>query len=125
MWDVKVDKLRFMLVIVVLHYALYYMYCIFSLCHMTCSTKNRDIIQIWTCDEANMEFYGSEATILSEAKPRSILLPKIYRTHIARHHWSIFALLYVGSIATKILLLFSYIHTLQLHMKILVIICNM
>ncbi len=24
-----------------------------------------NIIQIWTCDEGNMEFYGSEATILT------------------------------------------------------------
>ncbi len=34
-----------------------------------------------------MEFNGSEAT--------TILLPKIHKTHIARHHRSIFALLYV------------------------------
>ncbi len=53
------------------------------------------IIQIWTCDEGNMEFYGSEATILTEAKLRSILLPKIHKTHIGGHHSSIFALLYV------------------------------
>ncbi len=38
-----------------------------------------------------MEFYGSESTILSEAKPRSISLPKIHKTHIGRHHSSIFA----------------------------------
>ncbi len=25
-----------------------------------------DIIQIWICDEGNMEFYGSEATILTD-----------------------------------------------------------
>ncbi len=42
-----------------------------------------------------MEFYGSEAAILTEAKQRSILLPKIHKTHIARNHRSIFALLYV------------------------------
>ncbi len=47
-----------------------------------------------------MEFYGSEARILTMAKPkvnlpRSILLPKIHKTHIARHHRSIFALLHV------------------------------
>ncbi len=54
-----------------------------------------DIIQIWTCDEGNMEFYGSETTILTEAKPMSILLLKIHKTHIARHHRSIFTLLYV------------------------------
>ncbi len=42
-----------------------------------------------------MDFYGSEATILTEAKPRSILLSKIHKTHIAQHHQSIFALLYV------------------------------
>ncbi len=50
-----------------------------------------NIIQIWTCDEGNMEYYGSEATILTKAKPRSILLPKIHKTHIPRHHRSIFA----------------------------------
>ncbi len=48
-----------------------------------------------------MEFYGSEATILTEAKLRSILLPKIHKTHIARHHKSIFALLYVKSLWFK------------------------
>ncbi len=42
-----------------------------------------------------MKFYGSEATILTEAKLRSILLQKIHKTHMARHHRSIFALLYV------------------------------
>ncbi len=41
-----------------------------------------DIIQIWICDEGNMEFYGSEATILTEAKPRSILLLKIHKTQL-------------------------------------------
>ncbi len=40
-------------------------------------------IQIWTCDKVNMEFYGSEATILTKEKPRSILLPKIHKTYIA------------------------------------------
>ncbi len=42
-----------------------------------------------------MEFYGSEATILTKASPQSILLPQIHKTLIARHHRSIFALLYV------------------------------
>ncbi len=42
-----------------------------------------------------MEFYESEATILTDAKPRSILLLKIHKTHIGQHHRSIFALLYV------------------------------
>ncbi len=51
---------------------------------------------MWTCDEGNIEFYGSEATILTSASPRSILLPKIHKTHIARHHRSIFALLYIS-----------------------------
>ncbi len=55
-------------------------------------------IQIWTCNEGNMEFYGSEATVLTEVKPRSILLPKIHKTHIARHHRSIFALLYMSNV---------------------------
>ncbi len=36
------------------------------------------IIQIWTCDEGNMEFYGSEATIFTSALPRSIFLLKIH-----------------------------------------------
>ncbi len=52
-------------------------------------------IQIWICDEGNMQFYGSEATILIEAMLKSILLLKIHKTHIARHLRSIFALLYV------------------------------
>ncbi len=42
-----------------------------------------------------MELYGSEATILTKVKLRSILLPKIHKTHIAQYHRSIFALLYV------------------------------
>ncbi len=37
-----------------------------------------------------MEFYGSEATILTSISPQSILLLKIHKTHIARHHRSIF-----------------------------------
>ncbi len=43
----------------------------------------------------NMEFYGSEATILTKAKLRSILLPNIHESHIARDHRLVFALLYV------------------------------
>ncbi len=39
-------------------------------------------MQIWTCDEGNVGFYGSEVTILAEANSRSILLPKIHKTHI-------------------------------------------
>ncbi len=39
-----------------------------------------------------MEFYGPEATIL---------LWKIHKTHIARHHTSIFALLYVKCLGFK------------------------
>ncbi len=42
-----------------------------------------------------MECYGSEAKLLTEAKLRSVLLLKTHKTHIARHHSSIFALLYV------------------------------
>ncbi len=38
-----------------------------------------------------MEFYGSEA----------ILLLKIHKTHIAQHHRSIFALLYVNCLWFK------------------------
>ncbi len=60
-----------------------------------------NIIQIWTCDEGNMEFYGSETTILTSALPRSILLPQIHKTHIARHHRSIFASLYVKYLLFK------------------------
>ncbi len=58
-------------------------------------------IQIWICDEGNMEFYGSNSTILTEAKSRSILLLKIHKTHIARHHRSIFVLLYVKCLRLK------------------------
>ncbi len=50
---------------------------------------------IWICDEGNMEIFESEATRLTETMLRSILLPKIYKTHIAWHHRSIIALLYV------------------------------
>ncbi len=67
-------------------------------------------IQIWTCDEGNnMEFYGSEVTILTEAKPRSILLPKFHKTHIAQHHRSIFDLLYVKCFWFKHLSMDTYI----------------
>ncbi len=51
-------------------------------------------IQIWTCDEGHVEFYGSEATIFTEVKQWSILIPKNYKTHIVQHHRSTFALLY-------------------------------
>ncbi len=44
-------------------------------------------------DEGNMEFYWSEVTKLTEVRLRSILLPKIHKTHIAKHHTSTFALL--------------------------------
>ncbi len=37
-----------------------------------------------------MEFDGSEATILIEVKQKSIFLKKIHKSHIARHHSSIF-----------------------------------
>ncbi len=45
-----------------------------------------------------MEFYGSEATILTKAKPRSILLLKIHKTHIVQHHKSIFAIIYMSNV---------------------------
>ncbi len=48
-----------------------------------------------------MKFYGSEATVLTEVKLRSILLPKIHKTHIVRHHRSIFDLLYVKCLCFK------------------------
>ncbi len=68
---------------------------------IVCVWTVHDDIQIWTCDEGNMEFYGSSATILTKAKPRSILLLKIHKTHIARHHSSIFSLLYVKCLWLK------------------------
>ncbi len=78
------------------------------------------IIQIWTCDEGNVEIYGSQATILTEAKPRSILLPKIYKAHITQHLMLIFALLYVKCLWFKhiclwihLLLVFIIIPNLQ------------
>ncbi len=61
-----------------------------NLLYAFCVTR-LNTIHIWTCDEGNMEFYGSEAPILTEVKLRSILLPKIHKTHIDRHHRSIFA----------------------------------
>ncbi len=51
-----------------------------------------------------MEFYGSQDL------PRSILLLKIHQTHIAQHHRSIFALLYVKCLWFKHIGL--WIHTL-------------
>ncbi len=51
-----------------------------------------------TCDEGNMR-----------AKPRSILLPKIHKTHIAQYHRSIFALLYVKCLWFKPIGLWIYI----------------
>ncbi len=61
-----------------------------------------NIIQIWTYDESNIEFYGYKATILTEAKLKSILLPKIRGTHIARHHRSIYALLYMSNVMIQV-----------------------
>ncbi len=58
-------------------------------------------IQILTYDEGNMTFYGSEATILTQAMPRLILLPKIHKTYISQHHRSIFALLYIKCLWLK------------------------
>ncbi len=55
-----------------------------------------------------MEFDGSEATILTEAKLRSIFLLKIHKTHIAKHHRSIFALLYVKCVWFKHIGLWIY-----------------
>ncbi len=40
-----------------------------------------NIIQIWTYHEGNIVFYGSEATVLTEAKLRTILLQKIHKTY--------------------------------------------
>ncbi len=76
----------------------------------TCSTPVLHILHMfYTCMqckygsmvEDNMKFHGSEATILTEAKPTSILLLKIHKTHIASHHWSIFDLLCVKCLWLK------------------------
>ncbi len=67
------------------------------------------IIQIWTCDEGNMEFYGSEATTLTKVKPRSSWLPEIHKTHIAWDHRSRFALLYVKMLWFKYIGLWIHI----------------
>ncbi len=37
-----------------------------------------NIILLWTCDEVNIGVYGSEATMLTEAKLRWILSLKAY-----------------------------------------------
>ncbi len=39
-----------------------------------------------------MEFYGFEATILTKARPRSILMTKIHKIYIAGYDRSIFAM---------------------------------
>ncbi len=57
-----------------------------------------------------MEFYGSSATRLTLASPQSILLPKIHKTHIAQHHTSIFALLYVKCLQGSSTLVYGYIY---------------
>ncbi len=71
--------------------------------YVTVADLKNKIIQIWNCDKGNMEFYGPEAIILTEVKPRSILLLKIHKTHISRHHRTIFALLYVKCYGSSIL----------------------
>ncbi len=61
-----------------------------------------------------MVFYRTEATIVTEVKPRSIMLLMIHKTHIAQHHRSIFALLYV-----KCLFYLKYISMHIFHKKII------
>ncbi len=56
-----------------------------------------------------MEFYVSEATILTEAKLTSILLLKNHKTHIAQHYRSIFALLHVKCLCFKHICLWIHI----------------
>ncbi len=59
-----------------------------------------------------MDFYGSESTILTEVKPRSLLLPKIHKTHIARHRRSVFALYMVQAHWSMDARLLTYYHSL-------------
>ncbi len=59
------------------------------------------IIQIWTYDQGNMEFCGSQATLLTKVRPRSIFLLNIHKTHNTWHLRSIFALLYVTCLLLK------------------------
>ncbi len=59
-----------------------------------------------------MDFYRSEATILTEEKLRSILLQKIHKSHIGQHHRSIFVLLYVKCLWFKHIDLWIRVHIL-------------
>ncbi len=68
-----------------------------------------NIIQIWTCDEDNMEFYGSEATILTEVKPRSILLPKKKKKNILPDIIGQYLLYYMSNVYLFIYLYFDRI----------------
>ncbi len=77
--------------------------------------------EIYILKQCNfIECQESEATILTEAMPRSILLLKIHKTHVAWHHRSILALLYVKCLWSKhiglwILILLSNYNTLCCH----------
>ncbi len=66
-----------------------------------------------------MEFYRSEATILTESKPISILLQKIHKTHIAWHQRSIFALLCQMSIVQDDLSMDTYIASFPFNNRLL------
>ncbi len=71
-----------------------------------------------------MEFYGSEATLMTEVKPRSILMLKIHKTHIAQHHRSIFALLYVKCFWLKPIHWFMNTYIARLSLIIIIIPCS-
>ncbi len=70
-----------------------------SILHKQCVTA---VIHVWILYK-----YGP---VMRAISPRSILLLKIHKTHIARHHRSIFALLYVKCLWFKHIGL--WIHTL-------------
>ncbi len=81
----------------------------YSLLRISSHPIHVNIIQIWTCDEGNIEFCGSEATILTEAKPRSILLPKIHKTHIAQIIGQ-YLLYYLSNVYGSSILVYGYIY---------------
>ncbi len=78
---------------------------------------SHDIIQIGTYDEHNPQFYGSWATILTSASPRSILLPKI-KNDIIQPHRSIFAY-YMSNIFGSSPLVYGY-YTARFSFKLII-----
>ncbi len=55
---------------------------VYSLCiyELFCTLRILpNIIQLWIYNNVNIVFYGSEPTILTEAKPRSILLAQTHK----------------------------------------------